>query len=219
MSGVDLKLAGDWNKASVILGTSPAALKAAIDRAVLQEAQLMRKKIVQGIREQAPGGQRFKPLSRTTIAMRRARGGGRGSTKALIDRGDLRNSIKVVKKTGVGGSEAFVGVLRSARGRNGQRLVNIAKVHEFGSNTIVIRVTPAMRKFLMATFRDAGLPPQPGKGGFKRGIIVMKIPARPYIRPVIEKFFDGPDAAARFQARVSSGMGGIMGLSPKVRDP
>jgi hypothetical protein len=201
---------GDWVKASRILGAAPMKIRVALDRAVLQEAHFFRRKVVEGFREQAPGGKQFKPLSETTLAIRRFKGF--GGTKALIVTGDLRNSISVIKKMTTFGAEAFVGVLRSARGKGGRKLINIAEVHEFGSRPIMIPVTPAMRKFLMAAFSASGLTGGGGGGGgFRRGIIIVKIPARPFIRPVIEKYFDGPKAAARFHARVAANLGGILG--------
>lgn len=199
---------GDWGKAATILGTAPRRLRVAMDRAVFQEAQFFRRKVVEGIREQAPGGRAFKPLRPTTLAIRRFRGF--TGTKALIVRGDLRNAYTVVRKVTPLGAEAWIGVRRNARGRGGQNLANIAEIMEFGSRPIVIPVTPAMRKFLMAAFSKAGLSGG-GTGGFRRGFIIMKIPARPVLQPVADKFFSGPAAAARFQARVAVNLGGILG--------
>jgi hypothetical protein len=49
-------------------------------------------KIVEGIREQAPGGRAFAPLEPTTLAIRQFRGF-RG-TKALLVAGDLRTASR-----------------------------------------------------------------------------------------------------------------------------
>lgn len=210
---ISVSRTGDWAKAARILGTGPIRIRVAIDRAVLQEAQFFRSKVIQGFVSQSPGGKDFKPLKETTLAIRRFRGF--TGTKALIVRGDLRNSIKVTKKSTILGAEAFVGVHRTERGKNGESLVNIAAVHEFGHGPIVIPVTPAMRKFLMAAF-SAELPgfgdaEGDGSGGMSRGIIIINIPARPFLQPVADKFFDGPIAAARFQARVATFLGGTFG--------
>lgn len=206
VAAVRISKTGDWDKASKILGAAPFKIRRAMDRAVLQEAQFFRRKVVEGFRQQAPGGVRFKPLAETTLAIRRFQGF--SGSKALIVRGDLRNSVKVVKRNGPAGVEAFVGVLKNARGRGGQSLVNVAEVHEFGAGPIVIPVTPAMRKFLMAAFtQELGGFGGGGGGGLSRGIIVMRIPARPFISPVAEAFFKGPEAAARFQARFAAAMG------------
>src|SRR3990172_2718315 len=113
MAGVSIGLTGDWALASNILRTAPVRLRVAIDRAVMQEAQFFRTKVIEGFREQSPGGQPFKPLAETTLAIRRFKGF--GGTKALMVRGDLRNSIKVTKKTTALGAEAFIGVHRAEK--------------------------------------------------------------------------------------------------------
>lgn len=215
MPGIDIGITGDWRRAARILGTAPVRIRLALDRAVSAEAQFFRRKVVEGIREQAPGGRRFQPLSEATLAIRRFTGF-RG-TKALILRGDLRNSVKVVKRQTASGTAAFIGVLRSARGRGGQPLVNIAEIHEFGTRTFLIEVTPAMRKFLAAAFRQelGGL--EGGGGGLARGVIAVKIQARPFLQPVADRWFRGPTASARFQSRVAANLAGFLsGGGPNV---
>lgn len=195
------KLFGDWEKSRTILNNI-GGVRAAIDMAVLAEAQYARREIVKGITNQSPGGKDFLPLSQLTLLTRRARGF-RG-TKALIVTATLRNSIKV---TPMGRGRAFVGILRSVTTPDGKELHNIARVHEMGA-TIVIRVTPRMRAWLLHTLRESGFKfrvkdKQAGrykkgkflpsaKGGFRRGVIVIRIPPRPYIQPVIEKIFSDP---------------------------
>lgn len=206
---------GDWGRAALILQTTPARLRVALDRAVLAEAQFFRRKVVEGFRTQAPGGQPFRPLSPLTLAVRRFRGF--GGTKALVVRGDLRNSITVFRRTTTFGAEAWVGVPRNARGRNGQNLVNIAEIHEFGSRPIIIPVTEAMKKFFFAALRSSGMSGGGGgSGGFRRGFLIVQIPARPFLQPVADRYFDGPQASARFRARVAANMGGVLGLLGNV---
>jgi hypothetical protein len=215
---VNIGLSGDWRKAAMILSVAPVKIRLALDRAVMQEAQFFRTKVVEGFRTQSPGGKPFKPLSETTLAFRRF--GGFTGTKALILRGDLRNSIKVVKKSTALGAEAFVGVHKNARSRDGKSLVNIAEVHEFGSRPIVIEVTDAMRKFLMAQFSRMGeeeaTTEEFSGGGIARGVIITQIPPRPFLTPVIEAHFDSVESAARFQARVAANLQGMMGIWTNV---
>ena len=187
---------GDWALARRVLASGPAKLKASVGTAFRQEAQLLRKEIVTGITEQAPGGEPFKPLSPLTIAARKL--SGFGGTKALMVRGDLRNSIAAI----VQGDEAFVGVPRKARGKDGRSLVDVAKVQEFGSNPIVIPLTPRMRRFIFAMLKKAGKEPQPGSG---KGVVVVTIPARPFLRPAFKKFSVG--SQKRFLNRVAQGLG------------
>lgn len=183
---------GDWARARRLLAAAPRRLEHAISTAVKQEAQLLRTEIVQGITKQAPGGEDLKPPSELTLAARKLRGF--GGSKALMVRADLRNSISAI----VRGTEAFIGVLRSARSKDGKSLVNVAQVQEYGSDPIIIPMTAAMRRFLFALLKKANQEP---KGGSGKGVIVVKVPARPFMRPAFEKFANG--AQRRFLQRVA----------------
>lgn len=196
---MSVRKAGDWAVARRLLQAGPARLHGAVQMALRQEAQLLRNEIVQGITRQAPGGEALAPPSPLTLAARELKG--RGGTKALLVRGDLRNSIVAV----VRGDSAFVGVSRKARTAEGRALVDVAQVQEFGAGPILIPMTPAMRRYLFLLLRKAGQEPRGGSG---KGVVVVSIPARPFLRPAIAKFSQG--AQARFLARVAalSGMGG-----------
>jgi phage gpG-like protein len=195
---------GDWSLARRILSGASRRIKAALDKAVLQEAQFFRTKIVEGLRSGAPGGQAFQPLAPTTLAIRRFRGFKGG--KPLVVHGDLRNSIAVVKQA----DGVFVGVLRTAKGKGGQSLANIAAVHELGSRAIAVKLTPKMRRFLHAAFRSAGLDAPAGDKP-STGIAVIRIPARPFLRPVFEEHGKPDEVAERFLARVAPLLGGDFG--------
>jgi phage gpG-like protein len=187
---------GDWARARRLLTAAPQRLQAAIGTAVRQEAHALRNEIVQGLTRQAPGGEPLKPPSPLTIAARELEGF--GGTKSLIVRGDLRNSITVV----VQGDEAFIGVSRSARSKDGASMVDLAKLHEFGGPPVIIPMTPKMRRFLFALLRQAGKEPTGGSG---RGVIVVQVPARPFLRPAFDKFREG--ASRRFLERVARELG------------
>lgn len=202
---ITMRKTGDWGKAAAILRGSENRMSVAMDRALMQEGQYLRNHVVAGIREQAPGGQAFKPLSPQTIKLRRLlRFSG---TKALIRRGDLRNSITISRQR----NAVFIGVLRSARGKGGASLVNIAEVHEYGSKPIVVRVTPKMRRLLGAAFGKFGA----GRGRRGRrgaGIIVRQIPARPFLGPVWKKYCMPPDKLGnRIMRRFAANMKGTLG--------
>ncbi len=186
---------GDWNLARDILASGPAKLKASVATALRQEAELLRKEIVTGITKQAPGGEPFKPLSELSLASRQMKNF--KGTKALLVRGDLRNAIAAIVK----GDEAFVGVPRKAKGRSGS-LVDVAKIQEFGSDPIVIPMTPRMRRYLFALLRKAGKKPTAGSG---KGVVVVTIPARPFLRPAFKKFSQG--SQKRFLNRVAGLLG------------
>ena len=187
---------GDWARARRLLTAAPQRLQAAVSAAVRQEAHALRNEIVQGLTSQAPGGETLKPPSPLTNAARQLEGF--GGSKALVVRGDLRNSITVI----VQGDEAFIGVSRSARSRDGASMMDLAKLHEFGGPPVIIPMTPKMRRFLFALLRQAGKEPTGGSG---RGVIVVQVPARPFLRPAFEKFREG--ASRRFLERVARELG------------
>lgn len=195
---------GPWSRIGKLLEAAPRRLQAVFDKALLQEAQFLRTKIVEGIREQAPGGRQFAPVAPTTVAIRQFRGF-RG-TKALLVQGDLRNSITVVKD----GDRVLVGVLRTARSRSGKSLVDIAALQEHGSQPIVVRITPRARAFLHAAFRHAGLDERSsGQPGI--GIAIIQIPARPFLAPVFDKYAQPEQVSRRFLERVAALLGGDFG--------
>jgi len=197
---MSVRKTGDWGAARRVLAAGPVRLKLAIAVALKQEAQLLRKEIVQGLTRQAPGGKSLASPSPLTLATRRMEGF--GGSKSLLVRGDLRNAVSVVVK----GDEAFIGVPRKARGKGGEVLIDVAQVQEFGSAPMVIPMTPAMRRFLFKAMREAGIEPGGGSG---KGVVVVKVPARPFLRPAFESFKKG--AQKRFLARVAglTGMGGV----------
>ena len=200
----EVRKVGAWSRVGKLLASAAHRMREGVDKALLQEAQFFRTKIVEGIREQAPGGKAFAPLAPTTLAIRRFRGF--KGTKALLVQGDLRNSITVVKE----GSGVFVGVLRSAKGRAGQPLVNVAAVHELGSPPIAVKLTPKARAFLHAAFRRAGLD-SPASDKPSIGIAIIKVPARPFLGPVFEKYADPDQVSRRFLERVAKNLGADFG--------
>lgn len=212
MSGLRLTLTGDWGKAMRGLHKARLKLPIAIDQAVRQEAEDARKQIIEGLRKQAPAGQQFMPLSKLSIAVRRARGF-RG-TKALIRSAAMLGSIAVRR---VGKNMHFVGVLRGAQAADGRSFVAIARIHEEGA-TFVVRVTPKMRRFLMSTLRKAGVLRRRRKGladdhegAMVKRFIVVKIPPRPFIGPVIAKIRSNPAALrARMSKRVAKQLGYLL---------
>lgn len=193
---------GDWQAARRFLAAAPRRFHRALDQAVRQEALLYKKEIVQGLTTGQPGGKPLAPLAESTLATRRARG--LRGTKPLIARGDLRRSITLVT---VKPGEVFVGILRSARGRDGQALVNVAAVQEFGK-TVVFRLTPKARRFLAMALREAGRAPR-GGGGAPGGIAIVRIPPRPFFRPVFDKLAKG--APARVVGRMARLLAGDIG--------
>jgi len=227
---VTVRLTGDWNEAKAVVTVMQPAFKRAARGATLALAHALRKEIVQGIRKGAPGGKKFQPLSGTTLAIRKFRG--RGGKKPLIVSGGLIQSISV--KEVQGGDAVFVGVLRTAA-KGG---VNVAEIHEQG-RTFVMRFTDKARRFLLAALRSVKRKRRgrsnrgpfrrrrrrkqkqiasSGVGGIARrpdakgqGVLVIRIPARPFIAPVAEKFNARPDVLrAAFKAELAIRLEGIL---------
>lgn len=177
---------GDWKKANAYLGKMNLKMQNVIMITLKREAEALRGTIVRGFTTQAPGGKPFRPLSAWTIAMRRFKGF--SGDKALIHTGEMRKSI--VSKVYPATATAFVGLLYSAKSKDGQSLVNIGKVHEFGSKPYIVRVTPKMRRFLAMVAKTTGLITY-SSGRKGKGFYLIKIPARPFLQPSYEKWVKG----------------------------
>lgn len=78
------------------------------------------------------------------------------------------------------GNDAFVGITSKTRSKDGKSLANIAAVHEFGKTIVQ-----------------------------KRGdaIVIIKIPARSFVRSTADRHFKPAIAKQRFLARVAIAMG------------
>ena len=141
---------GQWAKAKQILGTNLGAkLARALRQATVKNALLLVREIKKGIKAQAPGGQPFVKLAESTIRRK-------GSSKALIDTGFLLASITQL----ILGDRAFVGLLRGRRNKEGDEIVNIGAIMEYG-----------------ATIQHPN------------GAVIV-IPARPFLHPVMEQYRD-----------------------------
>ena len=187
---------GDWARARQLLAAGSSRLEGALQTALRKEAHALRNEVVQGLTQQAPDGEPLRPPSPLTLAARQL--AGFSGTKSLLVSGALRNSISVV----VEGDEAFIGVSRSAKSPDGESLVDVAQLQEYGGPPVVIHMTPKMRRFLFALLRQAG---QARTGGSGRGVIVTQTPARPFLRPAFARFRQG--ASRRFLARVAKELG------------
>jgi hypothetical protein len=192
---------GKWKEILTTLGKAPKDLAEARRKVILMEANLFRNEILKGLREQAPGGKAFKPLTPETIALRKFFGF--KGTKALLKHGDLRNAIAVVELGGL----IFVGVPRTAKGSNGESLIDVARLNEEGSKPIVIKMTPKMAALLHMAFRKAGIEKKDSHRP-TTGIIVVQIPARPFIGPVFEEFGKPKDVEKRMAEHMKKLMKG-----------
>lgn len=177
---MQIVLTGVWKEALEVFPELKKAVPAAMDKALYQEAQDLRKRMVRQFREQKPAsGPPWAPLSPNTLKSRKAQGF--GGKKILIRTGDLRNSIRIEKP---GKGVVFVGVNRTAgyvkQGHKSQQkkaskqqamsfraikpgkgmtkrmqLVNLGLVHEFGA-TVKITVTRAMQRYVFGVLGLGG---------------------------------------------------------------
>ena len=145
-------LSGDWNRLETIL--NPSRIAAGIHQAAARVGNYGASQVKKGIVSGAPAGQTFTPDSALTVARK-------GSSKPLIDKGDLVGSVtyQVIDSNNV-----FIGVKKGKE-------VNIAAVHEFGCT---IAVTPKMRAYL----HHQGV-------HLRASTQYIHIPPRPFLRPVL----------------------------------
>ncbi|MDI3548131.1 MAG: hypothetical protein PWR10_1783 [Halanaerobiales bacterium] len=163
-----VKMIGDWAKTKAFLSRLDKDYQKAYRTGLARVGQAAVKALKRGMTEGAPGGQKYAPNHPFTITRK-------GSSKPLINHGDLRNSIT---SRVVDGATVFVGVKRSAQGKDGQSLVNIAAIHELGDGQggdLLIKVTPKMRAYL----HSQGL-------HLKKDTSYIRIPRRPTFEPVFE---------------------------------
>lgn len=143
---------------------------------VQRAALLMERELKKGIRSGRPGGKKFKKLAPTTRLLRRG-------SKPLIDTSALLGSITTTlirhRKA------AFVGVNRKSS-RPGYSTFNVAIAHEFGTKPFVIPVTDKVRRFFWYLHVISGGKIKPLSEN-KTQILHPGVPARPFIKPTLDK--------------------------------
>jgi hypothetical protein len=128
-----------------------------------------------------------------------------GLIQPLIQSGDLVGSIRAVHK----GDTSFIGILRTAKTKDGKSLFNIARAHEYGAGPKAVRMSPKQRAFLAMMFKRIGTL-KVGKGG--GGVLTIRIPARPFVRPVFKALF-GDDLNT--MKRITKRLAALLPLAPK----
>ncbi len=194
------KRIGQWRAARKAMSPAlPFKANKAMNLAVLQEAQYFRKKVVESFNTSgSSNGKVWTPNKSSTSRSK-------GSSKPLIDKGDLRNSITIISK----GAAAFVGVPNNKRHRDGQELVDIASTHEFGK-IIAVTITPKMLAFLHANADRLGLGSGSGGGSLAVGkVMLIDIPKRSFLQDTLDAHFDARTVKKRYLARVAQNLGGI----------
>ncbi len=187
-TGIGIKFVGDWAQAEKILAAAPADLKQACQRALKQEALYLLSELQKNFKKVTP------PNAASTIA-------NKGSSRPLVNHRDLYNAMAVVQ---VSDDEVFIGISGSTKSRGKTAkgsLTRLVDIHEHGK-IIIQHMTDKQRRFLHA--RKGGKSGAKGAGG-GGGIIIIHIPARPFIKPTFDQ--NTPDQiAARYLSRVTSNL-------------
>lgn len=209
---------GHWKALDYNMVQLATRVRVAQHIAVQQEAQMFRGKVIRAFTTSGrSNGKKWPKNSPSTIAQK-------GSSKPLIDTGDLRNSIVAIP---AGRNRAFVGVSSKKRTKDGERLVDIAEVHEFG-RTIAIRVTQKMFNYVMAQLSQNGGKRRKGTGQFKPGsVLIIKIPERSFLRATADAHFTAAKVIPRVQRRFkkilalrgAKTQGAAVGMAARVRAP
>lgn len=174
-------LTGNWAGAGRVLSRmgNPLVLQRAFDIAARREAHRIRRIMIEAFNKGGPEGVKWPPLATFTQLVSRALGF--GDRKPLMRTGGLRNSIQVHDVD----DGYFVGVHRSARGKDGKELINVALAQEEGRRAFTVRVTPRMRAFFyFLSIKTRGqIRPISERTKY---IAIGPAPARPFVAPVWE---------------------------------
>jgi hypothetical protein len=185
----EIKPFGDWSGVASKLSSASKGFAAAADKAILREAHRIRTLIIRNLQTGgATAGKPFAPHSPLTFVIRKFTGR-RGGTKPLMTTIGL-GSVVVLKQ----GSTVFVGV------RKAKQFWRDASTHEYGAT---FNTTARQQRFLGAALRASGLPASK--------ILVLKIPPRPFVGPVIEKFATQEMVTNNIRAYISEELGGFFG--------
>ena len=127
-----IKLTGEWKKADKLFRQLPGIMQSNLALATAKSAKRCEKYMVKGIAQTRP---EWDPLKPETIRRK-------GSSKPLVDHGDLMGNITSKK---IMPATHFVGVLRTAKNKKGDKLVDIGAVHEYGTHNGTIPPRPFIR--------------------------------------------------------------------------
>lgn len=136
------EMTGDWKRAEYVVKNFTKLARKPLIKATAKSAQIIEATLVKHMQNQDLG------WASLSAAYKKFKERKKLSNQILIATSTLMNSIthQIVD----GGLGAFVGVLRTAKGRDGKQEVMIAAVHEFGSG---VRNIPA-RPLFRPTFKE-----------------------------------------------------------------
>jgi phage gpG-like protein len=174
--GAEFKKFGQWEMVGGFLGNLAERIDGALKKATHLNAMRVQRRLVLHLQNQDLVPETWPHLNPAYKAKKVKEG---FSDNVLIRTSSLLNSISMqsaVVKT-QGGLSAWVGVNRTARNKDGESLVNIAAVHEFGSLKANIPARPLFRttyqemaqeiqdRYRRAILTVLGLPPNLANSG------------------------------------------------------
>jgi len=165
---MEIKFTGDWNGFAALL--DPAGFTMRFEREVRRATIINARIIVREIRNEIKSG--VPPANaRLTLLLKK------GNKTLVSDDANLWNAIGHEL---IDSFTAFVGVIKSGRGKTESELINIAEVLHDGAT---IKVTNKMRGWFIGMSKQTGGVIKPLKPTTK----VIVIPSRPFIRNAIQK--------------------------------
>lgn len=189
MAGFQIAKTGSWKAARKKYEEAAKDPKKRLLLALKRAALMLEAEIKKGLSTGAPGGVPFRPLALSTILQRRD-----NSDRPLLDTGALLGSVTT--QIDENKLEGVVGVNRSAGN------MNVAEIHEFGTEPYAIPVTPALRAFFLRLSIISGgriLPLSKSTDV----IYHPGVPARPFLRPAMEAV--RPKLAAELKLAIERG--------------
>lgn len=191
VSKTGFKLTGKWDELGTKLDPKrfDIKMKEELRRATELNSKITEREVRKKIGKSSQAG--WDPLSNLTMDIKRSKG-------MLFDKGEL---FKAITSKVVSYKSAFIGVLRTAKGKGGQQLANVALVLHEGAS---IKVTQKMRRMFWALWAArVGIIDPANLVGRAREIwertrgkaeiyklsgqtTAIRIPSRPFIREVFE---------------------------------
>lgn len=194
---IKVRRVGNWRALTAAMEQlDPAAFQIALDKALDEEGEMAVKNIRKNLKTNGRyAGKPFLPVSSFTKAARRLR----GSMKrvALNDTGGLAEAFEV-KRTGKRSRKVQVNPTAKTSRSKGNKipLSAVASMNENGAQFFISNPSRAFFKFLglvMGKSKSYTGASSPGN----KGTIMIKIPKRPFVKPVHDKMYGNRQKAKR----------------------
>jgi len=183
--GVLFQKTGEWKKLGIALALLEKNIEIGSRRGAEKAGKFLVQQIKAGITRESPAGKKFKPLHPRTAQLK--------TGSILKDSKLLYNAVTY----GWDGKKLFIGVPEDSE------RFKIAKIHEYGA-IIASKAKPEKYRKVVKWLAWQGFLTKGFKGTGKG---VIKIPARPFINPIVKRFES--KAIKIFQSEINKMFGGI----------